>query len=233
LILLAATRPPLRRWNREQWTAVVLLGASMAGMNGLFYEAIARIPLGAAITIEFVGPLGLAAALSRRPRDLVWVVMALTGVALLGLRSPVGSSLTVAGLAFAIGAGAFWAAYIATGARLAATGSGAGGLAASTATAALIVVPAGQASVVGRLFQPHILLLGALVALLASAIPYSCEIAALSRLPKRTFSVLLALEPAAGALAGAALLGQHIGRSSALAVVLVIAAAAGSTLTTT
>jgi inner membrane transporter RhtA len=201
-------------------------------MNGLFYEAIARIPLGAAITIEFLGPLGLAAVLSRRPRDLVWVLMALAGVALLGLRSDVGSSLTLAGLVFAFAAGAFWAAYIATGARLAATGAGSGGLAASTAIAALSVAPAGLASGLGPLLQPHALLVGALMALLASAIPYSCEIAALARLPKRTFSVLLALEPAAGALAGAALLGQHMGRSSALAVLLVIAAAVGSTLTT-
>ena len=122
---------------------------------------------------------------------------------------------------------------VATGVRMAAADEGIGGLAAATAIAALILAPAGLVSGMDSLVQPHILLLGRLVALLASAIPYSCEIAALCRLPKRALSVLLALEPAAAALAGAVLLGQFMGRSGVVAVGLVVGTAAGSTLTTT
>lgn len=233
LLLLAVTRPALRSWTRQQWSAVILLGLALAGMNGLFYEAIARVPIGIAITVEFLGPLGLAAALSRRPRDVVWVLMALGGVAVLGMPSASGPAVDGVGLLVAAGAGVFWAAYIVTGSRLATAGIGAGGLAVSTGVSALIIAPFGIATGGAALLHADVLWRGALVAVLASAIPYSCEIAALARLPKRTFSVLVALEPAVGALAGALILGQQLSLVGGAAIGGVVAAAIGSTWSST
>jgi inner membrane transporter RhtA len=231
LIMLAIARPRMRGWSRHHWVSVALLGGSLAGMNGLFYQAIARMPLGAALTVEFLGPLGLAAVLSRRPRDGVWVLAALAGVGLLGFQPTHGhDAVHLAGVLCAAGAGVFWAGYILAGSRLASDGLGFPGLAASTALAALITLPTGLIGAGPRLLHVQVLGMGVLVAVLASVIPYSCEIAALARLPKRAFSVLLALEPAVGAVVGAVLLGQSITRPGAGAIGLVVLAGVGSTL---
>ena len=231
VLLLGATRPGVRGWSRGQWRAVALLGVALAGMNGLFYEAVARLPLGIAVTVEFLGPLVLAAVLSRRGRELAWVGLALTGVAALGLtRSGDGGALSAAGLAFAAAAAAFWALYVLAGARVAAAEVGLGGLAVGTAIAALIVAPVGLASGGTALLSPSILGWGVLVALLASAIPYSCELTALTVLPRQAFSVLLALEPAAAAALGAILLGQVLTAVQGAAIAAVVAAGIGSTL---
>jgi inner membrane transporter RhtA len=232
LLMLAVARPDVRRWSAYQWRSATLLGLALAGMNGLFYQALARVPLGVAVTVEFLGPLGLAVVLSRRPRDLLWVLAALAGVVVLGTRHAAhGQALDTTGLLLAAGAGVFWAFYILAGARVAGSGTGRGGLAVATGMAALISLPVGVAGAGTRLLQPHTLAVGALVGLLASAIPYSCEIAALGRLPKKTFSVLLALEPAAAALAGVLLLGQSLPPAGLVGVALVVGAGVGSTLT--
>lgn len=231
LLLLALTRPAVHRWDGHRLRSAALLGVSMAGMNGLFYESIARIPLGTSVTVQFAGPLLVAALLSRRARDLPWVAAAIAGVLILGLQHHPDGPLDPVGLAFALAAGGFWAAYIFAGARLAATGTGAGGVAAGMATAALITLPFGVGSAGTGLLEPGALATGVLVAVLASALPYACEIAALARLPKRTFSILLALEPVAAALAGALLLGQPLTLTTAAAILLVLGAATGSTLT--
>ncbi|MFG1920927.1 DMT family transporter [Cryptosporangium sp. NPDC048952] len=231
LALVVLVRPRVRSWTRSQWISVALLGGALAAMNGAFYEAVSRIPLGAAVTIEFLGPLGLATVLSRRPRDLIWVGMALTGVVVLGIEG-FEQPLTVAGVFWALVAAAFWAAYILAGARVAGAGVGMGGLAMASVVAGLLTLPAGLVSAGPLLFSGPVLLMAVGMAVLASVIPYSLELFALGRLPKKTFSVLLALEPAVAALAGAVLLGQGAGVGAFVAIALVIVAAAGATLTT-
>jgi inner membrane transporter RhtA len=233
LVVLAATRPRVRGWSARQWRSVVLFGLSLAAMNGSFYEAIARIPLGTAVTIEFLGPLTLAAVLSRRLRDLVWVALAAGGVALLGAADGLGggAGLDPVGVAFALVAGVFWAAYILASARVGASVPGQGGLALALAVGALALAPLGAAGAATTLTHPHLLLLAAATGLLASVIPYSLEFAALRRLPARVFGVLLSLEPAVAATAGWLLLGQRMGPREAVAVGVVVLASAGSTLT--
>lgn len=230
LVLVALTRPRVRSWTRGQWTSVVLLGIALAGMNGAFYEAVSRIPLGAAVTLEFLGPLGLATILSRRLRDLLWVGLALTGVVLLGFEG-FEQSLTAAGVAWALVAAGFWAAYILAGARVASADVGMSGLAVASVVSALLTLPVGIASAGTALLSWSVLGTAVGMAVLASVIPYSLELFALGRMPKKTFSVLLALEPAVAAMAGAALLGQAVGVGAIVAIALVIVAGVGATLT--
>lgn len=232
LVLLAATRPAAHRWRRGQWGAVALFGLSLAAMNGSFYEAIARIPLGTAVTIEFLGPLTLSAVLSRRLRDLTWVVLAAAGVALLGLTGHgTGGRLDPAGVAWALTAGVFWACYILASARVGSLVPGQGGLAVAVAIGALALAPFGAWGVAVVVPRPDLLLLAAGTGVLASVIPYSLELSALRRLPARVFGVLLSLEPAIAATAGWLLLDQRQGPLQWLAVGVVVLASAGSTLT--
>lgn len=230
VLLLALTRPRVAPWTRRQWLAVVAFGLALAGMNGLFYEAIARIPLGPAVAIEFLGPLGLAAVLSRRARDFAWIALALTGVALLGF-DDANTDLDPVGVAFVLGAGFFWALYILTSERVGAAVDGAGGLAVALVIGALAIVPFGAPGAVEGLSDGHDVLLALGVGLLSSVIPYGLELSALRLLPKDVFGVLLALEPVIAALAGWLLLGQGFGWMRALAVVLVVIAGAGSAIT--
>ncbi len=232
LLLLVATRPAAHRWVRRQWGAVAVFGLSLAAMNGSFYESIARIPLGTAVTIEFLGPLTLSAVLSRRLRDLTWVVLAAAGVALLGLTGHGATGrLDPVGVAWALAAGVFWAGYILASARVGALVPGQGGLAVAIAVAALVLLPLGGSGALTVATRPHLLLLAAGTGLLASVIPYTLELSALRRLPARVFGVLLSLEPAIVATAGRLLLDQRQGPWQWLAVGVVVVASAGSTLT--
>jgi inner membrane transporter RhtA len=233
VVLLVWARPAVRSWSGDHRRSVVLLGLSMAAMNYAFYEAVSRIPLGAAITIEFLGPLGLAVALTRRWRELVFVALALAGVAILGLgqHGSVDGPLDPVGVVAALVAAVFWAGYIVAGSRLATTEPGLGGLAAACTVAAVVVVPIGIASSGRELLDGRVLLLGLAMAVLASVVPYSFELRALERMAKRTFSILVALEPAIGALVGAVLLDQHLGAVSFLGIGLVVAAGIGATAT--
>jgi inner membrane transporter RhtA len=230
LVLLAAVRPRLHRWDAAQWRAVAAFGVTLAAMNGSFYAAIDRIPLGTAVTVEFLGPLTLAAVLSRRPRELGWVLLAAVGVALLGLPDGTGPGLDPAGVGFALVAGLFWALYILASRRVGARVSGHGGLAAATAVGALLLLPLGAVGAAHAVARPHLLLLVAGTALLASVVPYSLELAALRLLPAHVFGVLLSLEPAIAALAGWVLLSQRLGPVDAVAAGVVVLASAGSTL---
>lgn len=231
MLLLVLTRPSVRQWTRSQWASVLVLGVAIAGMNGLFYEALARLPLGIAVTVEFLGPLLLAALLSHRRRELLWVAMALLGVAVLGLtRHADGGALSIAGLLFATLGGVFWALYVLVGSKVASEGIGLGAVAVATGVGALIVTPAAAGSGGAALLSPSVLGIGLLVAVLASVIPYSCELTALAALPRQAFSVLLALEPAAAAIFGAVLLGQVLSPVQSVAIALVVAAGIGSTM---
>jgi inner membrane transporter RhtA len=233
VVLLVTARPALRRWRRDQWGASALFGLSLAGMNAAFYEAIARISLGTAVTIEFLGPLTLAAVLSRRPRDLSWVALAAIGVSLLGLAGSGGSAahLDAGGVGWALVAAVFWAGYILASARVGALVPGQGGLAVAVAVGALVLLPLGAAGAAVTVGRPTLLLFAGGTGLLASVIPYSLELTALRRLPAHVFGVLLSLEPAIAATAGWLLLGQRQAAGQWLAVGVVVLASAGSTLT--
>jgi inner membrane transporter RhtA len=229
-VLLALARPAVRSWRRDQWREVLLLGAALAGMNGFFYASIATIPLGTAVTIEFLGPLTLAAVLSRRAADFVWVALACAGVLALGWPGPVAAGLDPLGLTYAVIAAVFWALYILASARAGAAVPGQGGLAVAMTFAALLVLPAGLPGAAVALRSPGLMLLAAGTGLLASVIPYTLEMSALRRLPQQTFGILLSLEPAVAALAGWLLLAQAMTPRTAAAVTVVVLASIGSTV---
>ncbi len=232
-VLLGMTRPRVRGWSVEQWRAVALYGISLAGTNGFFYAALARLPLGTTVTIQFLGPLTLAAALSRRGRDAGWVVLAVGGVLTLGLtdrHSAGGHPLDLAGVAFALVSAAFWALYIVAGARVSAAVPGRSGLAVAMTIGALVLVAPGSLGAWHVAGQPHLLLIALGTAVLGSVVPYSLELAAMRRAPRRVFGILLSLEPAVATLAGWLLLGQHAAAVAVAGVAVVIAASAGSTL---
>lgn len=231
LLLLIIVRPRPRRWTRQQWLAAVLFGVSLAAMNGFFYAAIDRIPLGPAVAIEFLGPLVLAAVLTRRVADAVWVGVALVGMALLGIDGMIGAEpLDPLGLLFILIAAGFWIMYIRMSARVGALIPGHGGLSIGLLVAAVLLLPVGVPTSVAVVGTPDLLLLAAITAVLSSVIPYTFELAALRRLPQRVFGVLLSLEPAFATLAGWMILGQDATVLRMLAVALVIAASVGTTL---
>jgi inner membrane transporter RhtA len=211
--------------TRAAWRAALPFGIVMACMNACFYEAIARLPLGAAVTIEFWGPIAVAVLTSHRRSDLIWVALALAGVALLGEGF---AEAQLGGLALIVAAGGFWALYIVLGRRLAGATAGAAGLAPACAMSAVLLVGPGLASARGSLLDARVIALSALLGLLGTAIPYALELYALRRLPARTFSVLLSMHPAVAALVGAALLSQGLGLRDVIAIACVIAASTGA-----
>jgi inner membrane transporter RhtA len=200
----------------------------MAGMNMIFYLALRTVPLGTAVTVEFLGPLLLALVQTRRLIDVVWALFAGAGVALLGTAA--GGSAPIGGLALAFLAGLLWAGYILLSARLGGLVPGTGGLAVSLAVGALLVLPFGAPGMSVLADRPELLIGGAAVALLASVLPFGLEINALRRIPTRVFGILMSLEPAVAAVAGLLVLGQHLGLVEILALVLVVLASAGVTL---
>lgn len=231
VILLVAVRPRMFGWTWRQWRSVILFGAALAGMNGFFYASIDRIPLGAAVAVEFLGPLLLAAVLSRRVADFAMVGVALAGMCLLGLESFLGAAeLDPLGVLFALIAGAFWAGYVLSSAHVGQAVPGTGGLAAAMGVATVLILPIGASSAVQAFADWRILLMAAVTGLLASVIPYTLELAALRRLPSNVFSILLSLEPAIAALAGWALLSQTTGPMRLVAIALVIVASVGITV---
>ncbi|XVU21934.1 EamA family transporter [Actinoplanes sp. CA-054009] len=228
VIFALVTRPRIRSWSRSAWLAAALLGVVMAGMNLIFYQSIRTVPLGIAVTVEFLGPLLLALVQTRRLLDLLWALMAAGGVLLLGLDS--GGSAPVTGLLLAFLAGLFWAGYIVGSARLGGLVPGAGGLTVSLSVAALIALPFGGGAAVEAIGHPSWLIAATAVALLSSVLSYGLEIHALRQIPTRIFGILMSLEPAAAAVAGLIILGQRLGGAEIVALVLVTLASAGVTL---
>jgi inner membrane transporter RhtA len=226
LVLALIWRPRLSEAGRGDLWLAVAFGLTLAAMNLAFYSALDRIPLGIAVTFEFVGPLGVAVAGSRRPLDLLWVALAAAGILLL---SDFGSSnLDGLGVALALLAGGFWAAYILLSARVGRVFPGGSGLALAMVVASAMLLPVGLGDVGADLLVPWVLAAGAAVAILSSAIPYSLELEALRRMPARVFGVLMSLEPAVGALAGLVLLSEGLAAREVVAILLVIAASAGA-----
>jgi inner membrane transporter RhtA len=206
IVLLAVSRPARRGRTRDQWATIVAFGMILAIMNVTFYAAVQRLPLGVAVTIELLGPLGLAAALSRHVTELVWVGVALSGVAVLGEGD---RSLDPAGIGFALVAAGCWATYILLSRRTGQQSAGIDDLALAMSVAALAVAPVGLRAG-GELLSPHSLGIGALVALLAALVPFSLELVALRRVPPRVFGVVMSLSPVAATFSGFVLLGQHL-----------------------
>jgi inner membrane transporter RhtA len=227
LILLATARPGLRRLSFAQWREVVPFGLIIAAMNLCFYQSIARIPLGIAVTIEFLGPLGVAIAGSRKAADFAWALMAAAGVAILSLT---GGTVTPLGVLFALGAAVGWASYILLGQRVGRLVAGPDGLALALTVGAIALAPLGIVAAGSRLLDLRNLGLGLVVAILSSAIPFSLEFAALRRLSSQLFGILMSLEPAMGALAGFVFLAQLLSIRDLFAIGLVTVASAGATL---
>ncbi|WHM38142.1 EamA family transporter [Streptomyces sp. BPTC-684] len=229
LVLLILCRPKIRGYKRADWGTVVAFGVAMAGMNGLFYQAVDRIPLGTAVTLEVLGPLALSVLASRRLVNFVWAGLALAGVALLGSGGGDGfGSLDAVGAAYAVGAGACWAVYILFSARTGRRFPQADGLALAMAVAAVLSLPLGAIQSGSKLLVPSTIGLGAAVAILSSVLPYTLELLALRRLPASTFAVLMSLEPAIAATAGFLVLHQALSATDALAIALVIGASVGA-----
>lgn len=226
LILLLLWRPNLRNYTPANYALMVVFGLVIAVMNAAFYAAIARIPLGIAVTLEFVGPLGVSVAASRRLSDVLWVVLAAGGVLLL---APIGgTTINPLGIGFALLAGGCWAAYILLTVRVGRALPGGGGLALSMGVAALALVPFGVASGGRALLDPTILLGGVGVAVLSSVIPFSLELEVLRRLSARVFGVLMSLEPAIAALVGFVVLGETVSLRALFAITFIVMASGGA-----
>lgn len=226
IVLLIICRPRLRGRSLRDWRAVAGYGASLALMNWAIYQSFARIPLGLAVTLEFLGPLTIAVLGSRTVRDLIWAALAGTGVLILGLGP---SDLDPWGIMFALLAGAGWAGYILTGRMVGGRWQRLDGLAVSCAMATAVVGVPLLVEGPGDLWRPEILLLGVAVGLLSSVVPYSLELIALRRLPVRVFGILMSLEPAAAALAALVLLGERLSGLELMAMACVVMASVGAT----
>lgn len=230
LMLLAAWRPWRIRPSARETRLIVVYGLALGWMNFLFYLSLSRIPLGIAVALEFTGPLSLALATSRRPIDFAWIALAAAGLLALlplGLES---KPLDPAGIGFALGAGVCWALYIVFGQK---AGNAHGGQTAALGmlVGAIAIVPIGVAHAGASLFAPAVLPAAFAIALLSSALPYSLEMYALTRLPTRTFGVLMSGDPALGALSGLIFLGEKLSLIQWGAIVSIMLASAGSAAT--
>lgn len=230
LILVVIFKPWRLRFKKEQRLPLLFYGLSLGGMNYLFYMSIQTVPLGIAVALEFTGPLAVALFSSRRPVDFVWVALAVLGLWFL---LPLGQNIShvdLTGAALALGAGACWAVYILSGQR-AGEEHGPATVALGSLIAAIVFVPLGMAQATESIWQWSILPIGLAVAVLSTALPYSLEMIALTRLPTRIFGTLMSMEPALAAMSGMVFLGESLTLTQTLALCSIIAASMGSTLT--
>lgn len=229
-ILVVIFKPWRLRFKKEQRLPLLFYGLSLGAMNYLFYLSIQTIPLGIAVALEFTGPLSVALFSSRRPVDFIWVVLAVLGLWFL---LPLGQSVSeidLTGAALALGAGACWAVYILTGQR-AGEEHGPATVALGSLIAAIVFVPIGMAQATESIWQWSVMPIGLAVAILSTALPYSLEMIALTRLPTRIFGTLMSMEPALAAISGMVFLGETLTLTQTLALCSIIAASMGSTLT--
>jgi inner membrane transporter RhtA len=228
VILLAVFRPAVHRFTAAQWRAIVPYGIAIGVMNLLFYQALVRIPRGLAVALEFVGPLAVAIVGSRRALDLVWIGLAMAGIALI---APIRADGDVdpVGVIYALLTGACWAAYIVLGGRVSQQLDAGVAVATGMTIAALAVVPFALVEGGIEKFEPGLLLPCAALAVLSSALPFTLEMKALRLLPGRTFSILMCLEPVIAALCGLVLLGEHLTPAQWVAIAFVVIASVGAT----
>ena len=227
LVIWRPWRAPVAPAHRS---FIIAYGIALGCMNALFYAALSRIPLGIAVALEFIGPLGVALVASRRPSDFLWVALAVTGVVLLLPISVGAAHLDPTGVALALGAGVFWAAYIVFGQRAGAGGSGPA-VAYGSLIATVVVAPLGIAQSGLSMFAPAILPAALAMALLSSAIPYSLEMMSMTRLSAKTFGVLMSVEPGIGAFAGLVLLRERLSMTQVIAIILIVVASVGTVAT--
>ncbi|MDN3672912.1 DMT family transporter [Flavobacterium branchiarum] len=229
IILYLAYRPNLRKITPEQWKLVIPYGLSLGSMNLIFYLAIERIPVGLAVTLEFVGPLVLAVFGSKRLIDYLWVFIAAIGIALIAPWS--GNGIDMVGALFALLAGVFWATYIVLGGKVSKVMKDGDAVSTGMLFASLLIIPFGIMENGLSNLTPNLLGMGIALALLSSAIPFTLEMKALGQLPPRTFSILMSLEPAAASICAFLFLQEHLRVSEIIAVFFVIIASVGSTMT--
>jgi inner membrane transporter RhtA len=230
IVLVALWRPRWRHRTPRELIIPLTLGAVLAGMNLSFYEALHRLPLGVAVTIEFVGPLAVAVLGSRRPIDFLWVTLAAAGI--LALTRGGGGHISGLGVALALLAAALWACYILLQARIGRAFQGGTGLALAMCVASVLVLPFGIAHAGAHLLAPGTLAVGCAVGMLSSAIPYSLELEALRRIAPPVFGVLMSIEPAMAALAGFVVLGQNLDARALAGIALVVVASVGASRST-
>lgn len=230
LILVVVFKPWRLRFAKEQRLPLLFYGLSLGAMNYLFYLSLQRIPLGIAVALEFTGPLAVALFSSRRPVDFIWVILAVAGLWFL---LPLGQNVEhvdLTGALLALGAGAGWAVYILAG-RRAGEEHGPATVAMGSLIAAIVFVPLGAFQATEALWHWSLLPIGLAIAVLSTALPYTLEMIALTRLPTRTFGTLMSMEPAIATLSGLVFLGETLTFSQTLALGAIIMASMGSTLT--
>jgi inner membrane transporter RhtA len=225
-VLLALWRPSLRGRERSDLWLVAGFGVALGVMNFAIYAAIDRIPLGIAVTVEFLGPLAVAVFTGRGPLSLLWAAMAALGV--VALAGPFGGDVDLLGIAFAAVAAAGWAAYILLGGRMGRVFPGASGLAIGVVIATLIQLPAGLAAGGSELVAPGVLAAAAAVAMLSTVIPYAAEIEAMRWIPPSPFGVLMSLEPGVAAMVGFIALDQGLDLGEVTGIALVVIASIGA-----
>ncbi|BAN48181.1 putative threonine/homoserine transporter [Metapseudomonas resinovorans NBRC 106553] len=231
IFLVLILRPWRARISKSSLPALLMYGVALGGMNLLFYMSLRTIPLGIAVALEFTGPLAVALFASRRTIDFVWIGLAALGLWLLLPLGKTEAHLDPTGMAYALGAGVCWALYIIYGAR-AGSDHGMQGAALGVLVAAVFIAPVGIVHAGADLLRPELLPVALGVALLSTAIPYTLEMVALTRLPAQTFGTLMSIEPAFGALSGLLFLGEHLTALQWLAILCIILASVGCTVTT-
>ncbi|MCX2582447.1 EamA family transporter [Pedobacter sp. MR22-3] len=229
VILFITFRPNLFKLNAKQWQYVFLYGSTLGLMNMIFYLAIERIPVGLGVTLEFVGPLILAISTSKKAIDFIWVSLSIIGIALIAPWHSNG--LNIGGILLALLAGAFWAAYIVLGGKISKIMKGGEAVSAGMLIATIVILPFGIFSGGFSVLTPRLLGLGAALALLSSAVPFTLEMSALKKLPAKTFSILMSLEPAVASLAAFVFLQEYLSFTECVAVACVVIASAGSSFT--
>lgn len=229
VILCLIVRPSFRGRSRSDWIVITAFGLMLAGMNVSYYAALEHLPIGVTVTIEFVGPLSVAVLGTRRRVDIFWALLAAVGLLLL---SPItGVELKLVGVILALTAGAFWAGYILTSSKVGERLAGLEGLALALIVSSVVTVVPAVLTARSHLLEPKVIGIGFLVAIMSSAIPYGCELEALRSLTPSGFGMLMSLEPAFAALAGAIVLSEHLGTPELLAIAFVLVANAGAVLT--
>jgi inner membrane transporter RhtA len=231
LILVVVLRPWRARFTAASWPALAIYGVSLGIMNLLYYLALRTVPLGITVSLEFTVPLAVAVLSSRRASDFLWICLAAAGLSLLLPIGHVHTGIDPAGALLALGAGACWALYIVYGQKAGAD-YGPQVVALGSVIAAMIVVPIGIAKAGATLLDPAALPYGLAIAVLSTALPYTLEMSALTRLPARTFGILMSIEPAFGAFFGWAILHEVLTRVQWTAIVMIILASIGTTWTT-
>ncbi|MGW8465625.1 threonine/homoserine exporter RhtA [Pseudomonas sp. CLCA07] len=230
VIMLLLLRPWRAKLTAKSLRTVIIYGMALGGMNLLFYMSLRTVPLGIAVALEFTGPLAVAIYASRRAIDFLWIALAVAGLLLLVPTGATSAGIDLTGASYALGAGVCWALYILFGQRAGAD-NGVQTAALGVMIAALFVAPIGIVHAGAALLSPALIPVAIGVAILSTALPYTLEMVALTRMPARTFGTLMSIEPAFGALSGLLFLNEYLSLSQWMAILCIILASVGATMT--